>query len=129
MTREELRGMGRVFRRTRPDPKNPGKRIESPLWWVQYYRDGHQVRKSAGTTNRHQAVKFLRELEARSSRPKRLAFRQRAYVLIRDFTGDKALVDEFMTAIEPIARKIEQGAAIADAGDVDDRSGERKNDA
>jgi hypothetical protein len=115
MGSEQLRGLGRVFRRTRRDPKNPKGRIQSPIWWVQYYHRGKQIRKSTGETRHSKAVLFLKgELAAAGSGPfgagqaKGLAFRQRAENLISDFTSDRSLVDEFLSAIEPFAGRIEQ---------------------
>jgi integrase len=88
---KNLRGIGRVYRRTRKDRKTR-KRKESKIWWVQFYHQGHQVRKSSGTTNRSQAVKFLKkQIEASQAgklvigEGERLKFEGFADLVVRDY--------------------------------------------
>ncbi len=53
--------MGHVYRRKRKDRK--GRVHESPVYWVQYYRNGKKYRESSGSTKRADAERLLRERE------------------------------------------------------------------
>jgi integrase len=98
MTKEELRGLGRVFRRTRRDPKskNPKDRIQSKLWWVQYYHRGKQIRKPTGETKKSKAMQFLKnELERSVSgrlvvgQGERLDFKAMSERLLSDYRRNR----------------------------------------
>lgn len=54
------RGMGRVFKKKRRDPKNPKRWLYSRCWWVQYYHH-RQVRKPSKTEDYNEAVRFLKK--------------------------------------------------------------------
>jgi integrase len=55
------RGEGRIFKQTCRD-KETGALVEkSPMWWIQYYSHGRQVRESCGSENLAVAERLLRK--------------------------------------------------------------------
>lgn len=124
MHKEPLVGIGRVYRRTRRDPKakakDSKKRIRSDIWWVQYYHRGRQIRKSTGTTSRSKAVKFLKgEIEKSMSgtltvgQAERLTFQDLVNGLERDYrrNGRRSL-DRAQDAVDHLRSYFGQSRAI-----------------
>ena len=58
--------MGHIYRRKRKDRK--GRVHESPVYWVQYYRNGKKYRESSGSIKRADAEKLLRLREGMIAR-------------------------------------------------------------
>lgn len=52
-------GVGSIFRPEYQDRQ--GRKRESTVWWLQYYRNGRRVRESAETADRQKAMDLLRE--------------------------------------------------------------------
>jgi len=61
---DSLRGMGRVYRHNYKDHRT-GKWKKTKVWWIEFYHQGKQIRKSSRSRMRRDAVQMLREhLEA-----------------------------------------------------------------
>jgi integrase len=56
----KLRGMGRVYRHNYRDHQT-GKWKHTKVWWIEFYHQKKQIRKSSGSTRRSAALKMLRE--------------------------------------------------------------------
>jgi hypothetical protein len=55
-----LRGLGRVYRPTYRDPKT-AKQKNGAVWWIEFWRDGHQHRESSKSRNVSDARKLLKQ--------------------------------------------------------------------
>ncbi len=58
--------MGSIYKRNRRNRQ--GKLIQSPVWWIKYFRSGLPYRESSGSTRRADAERLLREREGRIAR-------------------------------------------------------------
>jgi len=92
---DNLRGMGRVYRRKFRNART-GEWKLTKVWWIEFYYQGKQIRRSSGSTRRSDAVKMLREqLEAATSRKlifgrgDRLLFPDIAELVRRDYKRNK----------------------------------------
>ena len=55
-----LRGLGRIYRPTYRDPKT-AKQKSGAVWWIEFWRDGHQNRESSKSRNVSDARKLLKQ--------------------------------------------------------------------
>ena len=58
--------MGHLYKRKRKDRK--GRVHESPVWWIQYYKNGRKFRESSRSTKRSDAEKLLKLREGMIAR-------------------------------------------------------------
>ena len=92
---DNLRGMGRVYQHNYRDHKT-GKWKLTKVWWIEFYHQGKQIRKTSGSRKRSDAVKILREnLEAATAgkliagRGERFQFEDLEALILRDYKRNK----------------------------------------